>query len=97
SCEGQGIGVVDLEQGWRLSHEDLAARAPTPISGVNHDGSRGYMDNYGTAVLGDIAADDNRQHASLRVTSHFDGSTALHIAEGWWCVISGAAVNRDMQ
>lgn len=39
SSECQGIGVVDLEQGWRLSHEDLAARAPTLISGVNHDGS----------------------------------------------------------
>ena len=38
------------------------------------------MGNYGTAVL-DIAADDNPRHAYLRVTSHFDGSTALHIAD----------------
>jgi len=87
--EGQGIGVVDLEQGWRLGHEDLALKAPTLISGVNHDGSGGYVGNHGTAVLGEIAADDNTlgivgiapSLASLRVTSHFDGSTALHVAD----------------
>ncbi len=87
--EGQGVGVVDLEQGWRLGHEDLATKAPTLISGVNHDGSGGYVGHHGTAVLGEIAADDNTRGivgiapslASLRVTSHFDGSTALHVAD----------------
>jgi hypothetical protein len=87
--EGQGVGVVDLEQGWRLGHEDLASKAPTLIFNVNRDGVGTYVGNHGTAVLGEIAADDNTRGvvgiapslASLRVTSYFDGVTAVHVAD----------------
>lgn len=87
--EGQGVGVVDLEQGWRLGHEDLAGKAPTLIFNVNRDGIGGYVGNHGTAVMGEIAADDNTRGVvgiapsltSLRATSHFDGATALHVAD----------------
>jgi hypothetical protein len=87
--EGQGIGVVDLEQGWRLGHEDYASKAPTLIFNVNRDGFGGYVGNHGTAVMGVIAADDNTRGvvgaapsiASLRATSHFDGATPLHVAD----------------
>lgn len=89
--EGGGIGVVDLEQGWFLAHEDLAAKAPTIIYGDNRDGVGTYKGNHGTAVLGEIAADDNAlgvvgiapSIASLRVTSHYDAgtATALHVAD----------------
>lgn len=87
--EGQGVGVVDLEQGWRLGHEDYAGKAPTLIFNTNRDGIGGYVGNHGTAVLGIIAADDNTRGvvgaapsiASLRATSHFDGATALHVAD----------------
>lgn len=87
--EGQGVGVVDLEQGWRLGHEDYAAKAPTLIFNANRDGVGGYVGNHGTAVLGVIAGDDNTRGvvgvapsiASLRATSHFDGATALHVAD----------------
>ena len=87
--EGQGIGVVDLEQGWRLGHEDLASKAPALIFNVNRDGVGGYVGNHGTAVMGEIAADDNTRGVvgiapsltSLRATSHFDGATALHVAD----------------
>ncbi len=87
--EGQGVGVVDLEQGWRLGHEDYAAKAPTLIFNANRDGVGTYVGNHGTAVMGVIAADDNTRGvvgaapsiASLRATSHFDGATALHVAD----------------
>lgn len=89
--EGGGVGVVDLEQGWFLAHEDLAAKAPTIIYGDNRDGVGTYKGNHGTAVLGEIAADDNAlgvvgiapSIASLRVTSHYDAgtATALHVAD----------------
>jgi subtilisin family serine protease len=52
--DGSGIGFVDMEQGWRLDHEDLAAAAITIISGVNHR----YF-SHGTSVLGEVVAVDN--------------------------------------
>ena len=81
--------MVDLEQGWRLGHEDLAGKAPTLIFNSNRDGVGGDVGNHGTAVMGEIAADDNTRGvvgiapsvASLRATSHFDGTTALHVAD----------------
>jgi hypothetical protein len=89
--EGAGVGVVDLEQGWFLSHEDLASKAPTLIYGDNRDGIGTYRGNHGTAVLGEIGADDNTRGvvgvapsiASLRVTSHYDAATNtnLHVAD----------------
>lgn len=87
--EGQGVGIVDLEQGWRLGHEDYATKAPTLIFNVNRDGTGTYVGNHGTAVMGVIAADDNTRGvvgvapsiASLRATSHWDGATGLHVAD----------------
>lgn len=87
--EGQAIGFVDLEQGWRLGHEDYATKAPTLLSGSNRDGVGTYVGHHGTAVLGEVVADDNTlgvvgiapSVASARVTSHFDGTTALHVAD----------------
>jgi hypothetical protein len=52
--DGSGIGFVDLEQGWTLNHEDLAAAGITLISGLNQ-----AWFGHGTAVLGEIAAVDN--------------------------------------
>jgi serine protease len=52
--DGQGIGFVDLEQGWTLNHEDLAGAGVTLVSGV----SNAYM-SHGTSVLGEVVAVDN--------------------------------------
>jgi serine protease len=52
--DGAGIGWVDLEQGWNLNHEDLAAAGITLISGVNNN----YF-FHGTSVLGEISMVDN--------------------------------------
>jgi hypothetical protein len=51
---GSGIGFVDMERGWTLNHEDLAAAGITLISGVNQD-----FHGHGTAVLGEVLGVDN--------------------------------------
>ncbi|HJT51427.1 MAG TPA: S8 family peptidase [Nitrosospira sp.] len=52
--DGAGQALVDMEWGWTLNHEDLAAHGITLISGLNHS----YF-FHGSAVLGEIAALDN--------------------------------------
>jgi hypothetical protein len=77
--DGAGIRVIDMERGWTLNHEDLAAHGTTaPLYGTNSDDSRAH----GTAVLGEICARDNNlgcvgicpNVASMNVVSYF-GST----------------------
>jgi serine protease len=71
--DGAGIGFVDLEQGWTLGHEDLAAAGITVISGT----STAYH-GHGTAVLGEVVAVDNAvgcvgiaPRATARVVSQY--------------------------
>jgi hypothetical protein len=53
--EGSGIHVIDVEYGWRTTHEDLhAAHINTP------HGSNLAEADHGTAVAGIIVGDDNR-------------------------------------
>jgi len=52
--DGAGIGFVDMEQGWNLNHEDLAAAGITIISGLNN----AYF-YHGTSVLGEVLMVDN--------------------------------------
>ncbi len=89
--EGAGVAVVDIEQGWYLAHEDLAAKAPTLISGDNRSGIGGYRGDHGTAVLGEIVGVDNTVGVvgvapaitTVRVASHYDNATATtgHVAD----------------
>ena len=53
--DGAGVQLIDLERGWKLDHEELAARTITLLHGQSRPGSRGH----GTAVLGVICADNN--------------------------------------
>jgi hypothetical protein len=52
--DGAGVGFVDMEQGWNLNHEDLAAAGITLISGLNN----AYR-WHGTSVLGEVLMVDN--------------------------------------
>ncbi|MGJ7498593.1 S8 family peptidase [Variovorax sp. RT4R15] len=77
STDGNGVGFVDLEQGWTLNHEDLAAAGITLISGVN-----AAYPGHGTAVLGEVVGADNTlgvvgiaPRASARVVSQFRTAT----------------------
>jgi len=90
--EGVGVAFVDLEQGWRPTHEDLAGKGPTLLYGDNRDGVGTYRGNHGTAVLGEVIAEDNVLGvvgiapgvSSVRLVSHYDAATntALHVADG---------------
>jgi hypothetical protein len=89
--EGAGVGFVDLEQGWFPAHEDYAAKSPAIVYGDNRDGVGTYKGNHGTAVLGEVAADDNAlgvvgiapSLASVRMVSHYDAATNTtgHVAD----------------
>ena len=66
----QKTGVVDLERGWNLNHEDLTTcnngGPPTLIdngstNGVLINQIRPNSANHGTAVLGEIAGVDNQK------------------------------------
>jgi hypothetical protein len=81
--DGSGIGFVDLEQGWTLNHEDLAAAGITLISGVN----RLYF-SHGTSVLGEVVAVDNAQggvgiapSCNARVVSQWRTASSANTAE----------------
>ncbi|MDQ1918932.1 S8 family serine peptidase [Massilia pseudoviolaceinigra] len=76
---GDGVGqrLVDLESGWTLDHEDLAAHGATLLHGFIDD----TMRRHGTSVLGIICAVDNTvgcvgivPEISVDVVSHY-GST----------------------
>lgn len=85
--KGEGQVLVDIEQGWLLNHEDLAARA-IPYDGVN----LGPFD-HGAGVLGIVGAVDNTvgcvgiapEVASIRCVSQWRTtevySTALAIEQ----------------
>lgn len=76
--DGAGISVIDMEKGWTLDHEDLAAHGATLLHGVLLNSSRPH----GTSVLGEICAVDNAigcvgicpNVASVNVVS-YNGST----------------------
>lgn len=53
--DGAGQTICDIERGWTLDHEDLAAHGATQLNGVILDASRAH----GTAVLGELCAVDN--------------------------------------
>jgi hypothetical protein len=79
---GQGIGVCDVEQGWRLTHEDLAPAAPTLIFNDNNPGSF----NHGCAVLGEMVSVDNAlgvvgiasAASPVLCSSHFDAGLGMN-------------------
>jgi hypothetical protein len=91
SVDGSGVGFVDMEQGWTLNHEDLAAAGITLISGVN----KAYT-GHGTAVLGEVVMVDNTiggvgiaPRASTRVVSQWRTANSFNTAEA---ILSAAAV-----
>jgi hypothetical protein len=80
--DGNGVGFVDVEQGWTLNHEDLAGANIVLLSGVNQ-----AYPGHGTAVLGEVLAVDNTRgdigiapRASGRVVSQYRTSTTYDTA-----------------
>lgn len=93
SITGLGVGFVDLEQGWTLNHEDLAAANIVLISGVNR-----AFHGHGTAVLGEIGAVDNTlggvgiaPGATVRVVSQWRTATRFGTAEAILSAVNAMA------
>ncbi|MGE3154069.1 MAG: S8 family peptidase [Nitrospiraceae bacterium] len=51
---GPGVNIIDIEWGWRFTHEDLTQNQGGVVSGTNSPD-----DNHGTAVLGEFSGDRN--------------------------------------
>jgi hypothetical protein len=94
--EAAGIGVVDVEGGWRVTHEDLAGKSPTLIHGAQF----ASWEDHGTAVLGTIAAIDNTLGVvgsapavnSIRMSSIFDSSGTQHVADALAAAVAAMSV-----
>jgi hypothetical protein len=91
SADGSGVGFVDLERGWTLNHEDLAAAGITIISGLNQD-----YPGHGTAVLGEVLGVDNNiggigiaPNVHARVVSQWRTASDYNTAEA---ILSAVAV-----
>jgi hypothetical protein len=89
-ADGAGVRFVDLEQGWILNHEDLAAAGITLISGVSQD-----FQGHGTAVLGEVMAVDNAlggigiaPNAIAQVVSQWRNAITYNTAEAILSAVS---------
>ncbi|WP_298577247.1 S8 family peptidase [uncultured Luteimonas sp.] len=89
--DGDGVTVIDMEQGWTLNHEDLQAAAIDLISGQNR-----AWHGHGTAVLGELAGVDNTigvvgiaPGARTRVVSEWRTMTDYNSADA---IVSAASV-----
>lgn len=51
---GAGVNIIDLEWGWRFTHEDLTQNQGGVVDGTNSTSS-----NHGTAVIGEFSGDRN--------------------------------------
>ncbi len=55
--KGHGVRIIDIEGAWRFSHEDLIQRQGGVVGGTPT--SNLGWENHGTAVVGEIGADEN--------------------------------------
>ncbi|KAK6854963.1 hypothetical protein PG995_008495 [Apiospora arundinis] len=59
--DGAGTTIIDVERGWKLTHEDLEAANITLLgSGYNENDRYGANFKHGTAVLGEMLMVDNK-------------------------------------
>ncbi|MBF8187025.1 S8 family serine peptidase [Nonomuraea sp. K274] len=56
---GAGIKIVDLEYDWNMSHEDLPLDSSSDLGGSVFPRYTGFADEHGTAVFGELVAEDN--------------------------------------
>jgi len=92
--EGAGIGLMDIEGGWLVAHEDLTGKTPTLIHGTQSTDPGWY--NHGTAVLGEIVASDNTvgvvgtapSITSVRMSSIYDAAMTQHVEDAFIAAIA---------
>lgn len=81
---GENVRIIDIEGGWRFSHEDLAQNQGGLAGGTMLD--EVSWRNHGTAVMGEIGGDDNpfgvtgiAPAANLKAISHWPIGSAAAI------------------
>lgn len=83
---GAGVRVVDVEEGWRLTHPAIVAKNPSLLpdaARVNRDGIGGFVGDHGTSSVAVVAASGTGVRVlglapditSLDVCSHYDATT----------------------
>jgi serine protease len=98
--EGAGIGIVDVEGGWRITHQDLAGKSPTLIHGAQYSS---WVD-HGTAVLGEIVAVDNTVGIvgtapainSVRMSSIWDAMGVSNVTDALVAATAAMSVGQVM-
>ncbi len=58
-ARGAGMRIVDLEYDWNPFHEDLNLTWSSDLGGTQFPRYTGFADEHGTAVFGELVADDN--------------------------------------
>lgn len=86
---GQGVGVVDIEQGWEFAHQDIVGLTTAPLVGVNRFTADPATGDHGTSVLGIVAGRVNTVGGSgiapeakeVAVCSTFDGGATARVVD----------------
>ena len=94
-ASGAGVSMVDVELGWRLSHEDL----PSVFLAAGNTTSTQDNRNHGTAVLGEIAGQDNglgvlgiTPDAAIGVSSAYGASVSQSLLTAWNSIDEGDVI-----
>jgi len=98
--DGAGVDVLDVEGGWRITHEDLTGHAPTLIHGVQF----ASWQDHGTAVLGEILATDNTAGVvggapainSIRMSSIYDAAGTQNVTDALTAAVDAMTVGQIM-
>jgi hypothetical protein len=53
---GEDVALFDIEQAWRLAHDDIAPLQAALLCNTNRDGRNGFPGDHGNATLGVVAA-----------------------------------------
>ncbi|KAK4118102.1 subtilisin-like protein [Parathielavia appendiculata] len=78
--DGTGVGIVDMEQGWKIDHQDFIAAGITFISGFNK-GRWGFA--HGTSVMGEMLMQDN-QMGGVGIVPGAKGRVISLWRDEWW-------------
>jgi hypothetical protein len=96
--EGSGVAVVDVEGGWRVTHEDLVGKTPTLIHGAQY----APWEDHGTAVLGEILATDNAVGvvgsapaiSNVRMSSIYDAFGVQHVTDAMTAAVAAMSLGQ---
>lgn len=85
---GNDIEIVDVEQGWKLTHPDVNGLVDPPLVHINRFDESGAEGSHGTSVLGLVMGRPNSvggagiaRGATVRICSHYDGTEIMRTVD----------------